>query len=111
MVQDSYIPPAAGSISSSGPRAPRGPLYIQSKMRTTLKRGVGRSIAANGNGNGHSILPPAPLSPMVRYTLQPPPGRGFIRWAGRFFFALLALLVMCATAAFAGTWFYGEDTV
>ncbi len=80
-------------------------------MRTTLKRGVGRSIAANGTGNGHAILPPAPLSPMARYMQPPPPKRGFLRWVGRFFFALLALLVMCATAAFAGTWFYGEDTV
>ena len=80
-------------------------------MRTTLKRGVGRSIAANGNGNGHAILPPAPLSPMVRYAQQPPPRKGFLRWVGRFFFALLALLVMCVTAAFAGTWFYGEATV
>src|SRR3954454_6195712 len=80
-------------------------------MRTTLKRGVGRSIAANGNGNGHAILPPAPLTPMARYMQPPPPRRGFLRWVGRFFFALVALLVMCVTAAVAGTWFYGEDTV
>ena len=80
-------------------------------MRTTLKRGVGRSIAANGTGNGHAILPPAPLSPMVRYVQPPRQRRGFLRWVGRFFFALIALLVMVVSAAVAGTWFYGEDTV
>jgi len=80
-------------------------------MRTTLKRGVGRSIAANGHGNGHAILPPAPLTPMVRYTQAPAPRRGFLRWVGRIAFTVFALAVMLATAAFAGTWFYGEDTV
>jgi LCP family protein required for cell wall assembly len=80
-------------------------------MRTTLKRGVGRSIAANGNGNGHAILPPAPLSAMVRYEQPPRQRRGFLRWVGRFFFSIVALLVMVTTAALAGTWFYGEDTV
>src|SRR5919198_963189 len=34
-------------------------------MRTTLKRGIGRSAGANGNG--HAVLPPAILSPVKRY--------------------------------------------
>ena len=34
-------------------------------MKTTLKRGVGRS--ANGNGNGHSVFPPGPISTITRY--------------------------------------------
>ena len=48
-------------------------------MRTTLKRGIGRGAAFNGNG--HAVLPPGPLSDDapprgdVRRYLQPPPSR------------------------------------
>ena len=80
-------------------------------MRTTLKRGVGRSIAANGDGNGHAILPPAPLTPMARYMQPPPPRRGFLRWVGRFFFALFALPPDARDRGLRRPWFYGEDTV
>jgi LCP family protein required for cell wall assembly len=78
-------------------------------MRTTLKRGVGRS--ASLNGNGHAVLPPGALTPVVRYTQPPPPRRS--RWLliGKAFFWLGALVVMVATATAAGTWLYGEDTV
>ena len=34
-------------------------------MKTTLKRGIGR--AAELNGNGHAVFPPAIGSPMRRY--------------------------------------------
>jgi LCP family protein required for cell wall assembly len=51
-------------------------------MRTTLKRGIGRGAAFNGNG--HAVLPPAPgdLPPSapppleIRRYIQPPPERG-----------------------------------
>src|SRR3954447_11163816 len=50
-------------------------------MRTTLKRGIGRGAAFNGNG--HAVLPPAPGGlppsappPEVRRYVQPQPERG-----------------------------------
>lgn len=54
-------------------------------MRTTLKRGIGRGAAFDGNGNGHAVLPPAPLDGAaapprppseVRRYVQPAPERG-----------------------------------
>jgi LCP family protein required for cell wall assembly len=78
-------------------------------MRTTLKRGVGRSATANGNG--HAVLPPAALTAVVRYKQPPPPRRSVWRVLARGAFWLVALLVMCASALAAGTWLYGEDTV
>lgn len=41
-------------------------------MKTTLKRGIGRGAAVNGNGR--SIYPPGVHTPMTRYR-QPDPGR------------------------------------
>jgi LCP family protein required for cell wall assembly len=78
-------------------------------MRTTLKRGVGRS--ASFNGDGPAVLPPGALSAVVRYTQPPPPRRSRWRLVGQAFFWLGALVVMVATATAAGTWLYGEDTV
>jgi LCP family protein required for cell wall assembly len=49
-------------------------------MRTTLKRGVGRSAGANGNGR--VILPPAPPTTITRYRQPEPPdvsGFGILR--------------------------------
>ncbi|MFL5969556.1 MAG: LCP family protein [Gaiellaceae bacterium] len=43
-------------------------------MRTTLKRGIGRSASAKGNGRG--IYPPGPPTPMTRYRQPEPPRRG-----------------------------------
>ena len=40
-------------------------------MRTTLKRGIGRGAALNGNGNGRAILPPT--SPAFTVYRQPEP--------------------------------------
>ena len=43
-------------------------------MKTTLKRGIGRS--ATVNGNGRSIYPPGANTPMRRYRQPDPPRRG-----------------------------------
>ena len=40
-------------------------------MRTTLKRGVGRGAAANGNGR--AVFPPGTVSAVTRYRQPPPP--------------------------------------
>ena len=42
-------------------------------MRTTLKRGIGRGAALNGDGNGRAILPPT--SPAFTIYRQPEPSR------------------------------------
>ncbi len=47
---------------------------------------------------------------MVTYE-QPRPRRGVLKIIAKTLFALVALAVMVATAAAAGTWLYGEDTV
>ena len=45
-------------------------------MRTTLKRGIGRSgVSGDGNGNGTPTLPPAAVTPMSRYRQPDPPSR------------------------------------
>ena len=67
-------------------------------MRTTLKRGIGRGAAVNGNGR--AVLPPGALSPITIYRQPEPPPRSrwaFVRtalaWAG------VALLVVIGSAA------------
>ncbi|HXY85109.1 MAG TPA: LCP family protein [Gaiellaceae bacterium] len=67
-------------------------------MRTTLKRGMGRGAAVNGNGR--SIFPPGPRMPMTRYRQPEPPRRGpwgilklVFLWT-----ILAALIVVCAAA-------------
>jgi LCP family protein required for cell wall assembly len=49
-------------------------------VRTTLKRGIGRVAA--GNGNGRAVLPPGALSPVTRYQ-QPERRHGGLRTVGR----------------------------
>jgi LCP family protein required for cell wall assembly len=67
-------------------------------MRTTLKRGIGRGAAVNGNGR--AVLPPGALSPITIYRQPEPPPRSrwaFVRtalaWGG------VALLVVIGSAA------------
>jgi LCP family protein required for cell wall assembly len=43
-------------------------------MKTTLKRGMGRS--ASGNGNGRAVFPPGVRTPMTRYRQPEPEARG-----------------------------------
>jgi LCP family protein required for cell wall assembly len=75
-------------------------------LKTTLKRGVGRS--ASGNGNGHSIFPPGPISTISRYRQPPPPRRSGVALLGRilFFTFLAALSLGLAAAGGAYLWFH-----
>src|SRR5204862_3006977 len=43
-------------------------------MKTTLKRGMGRGAAANGDGR--AVFPPGPRTPMTRYRQPDPKPRG-----------------------------------
>ena len=78
-------------------------------MRTTIKRGIGRSAGADGNGK--AVLPPAILSPISRYT-QPPRKRRSV-WAlvGRFVLGLLALVVLVALGGAGGVYLYYHESV
>jgi LCP family protein required for cell wall assembly len=77
-------------------------------MRTTLKRGIGRSAPANGNG--HAVLPPSILSPVRRYT-QPTVRRS--RWArvGRFVLGLFAFALLLALGSVGGAYLYWDRSV
>ena len=75
-------------------------------MRTTLKRGIGRGAAVNGNGR--AVLPPGSLSPITIYRQPEPPPRSrwaFVRtalaWAG-----VLLLVVIGSAAGGAYLWFH-----
>jgi LCP family protein required for cell wall assembly len=78
-------------------------------MRTTLKRGIGRSAAADGNGR--AVLPPGVLEPMRRYVQPPPPPRSRGRLAAAIFgWFLLAVLVVAAGLA-GGLYLYTRETL
>jgi LCP family protein required for cell wall assembly len=78
-------------------------------MRTTLKRGIGRAAAVNGNGNGRAIVP-ATVPPVTRY-LQPVPTRSGWERVGRVLFWMLALVVMFVAATAGGAYLYYHETV
>ena len=66
-------------------------------MKTTLKRGMGRGAATNGNGR--AVYPPSPPTPMSRYRQPEPPKRG--AWqlvAAIFLWTVLAALIIGAAA-------------
>src|SRR5262245_3488850 len=78
-------------------------------MRTTLKKGIGRGAAVNGNGR--ATYPPSPLSPVTVYRQPLPPPRSgrsvvvrLLGWAG------LVLLVVVAGVA-GGGYLYAHETV
>jgi LCP family protein required for cell wall assembly len=77
-------------------------------MKTTLKRGVGRS--AEVNGNGRAVLPPGALTPITRYE-QPRKRRGFVGILGRILFFLLLATVSLFAGIGGGYWLEGEQTV
>jgi LCP family protein required for cell wall assembly len=79
-------------------------------MRTTLKRGVGHTIAADGDGNGRGAGPPVLTSPVVRYR-QPGPNHPVLRLLGKGFLWLLALAGMVAGGLAGAAYLYFDDTV
>jgi LCP family protein required for cell wall assembly len=80
-------------------------------MRTTLKRGIGRVSAANGNGsgNGHAVLPPGVLTPMRRYRQPPPPGRTWVQWTAAAFGWLLVVVATVGAGLLGGAYLYTHD--
>ena len=78
-------------------------------MKTTLKRGIGR--AAELNGNGHAVYPPAIQPPMRRYRQPPPSRRSGLAWVGRIALWLLIAGLMVAGGIAGGTYLYVERDI
>ena len=77
-------------------------------MRTTLKRGIGRG--ANGNGNGHAILPPGSLSPVTLYRQAPPRKPGVLKLVGKFFFWLGTVAVVLVCGLVGGFYLWAHES-
>jgi len=78
-------------------------------VRTTLKRGIGRGAAVNGNG--HAVLPPGAVEPMRRYRQPPPTRRTTRQVVGAVFgWILLALLIVGGGLA-GGLYLYAHETL
>ncbi len=78
-------------------------------MRTTLKRGLGRGAAPNGNGK--AVLPPGASSPVTVYR-QPPPSarsRTHLVWAIAMWLGVACLVVATGTAG--GAYLYYHESV
>jgi LCP family protein required for cell wall assembly len=77
-------------------------------VRTTLKRGIGRDAAANGNANG---APPLDVStPMSRYR-QPDDGRHGLRLLGRVLVWLGSFVAMLAAAFAGGLYLFFHESI
>src|SRR5439155_871137 len=79
------------------------------RMRTTLKRGIGRASAVNGNGR--AVLPPAVLEPMRRYRQPEPPSRSAVGIAARIFGWILLGLLVVASGLAGGLYLFGHETL
>lgn len=78
-------------------------------MRTTLKRGLGRAAAPDGNGK--PVLPPGALSPVSLYRQPPPPPRSRASRAVRIALWAVAALLVLAVGAAGGVYLYFHESV
>ena len=78
-------------------------------MRTTLKKGMGRGAAENGNGR--AVLPPGALSPLTIYRQPPPLPR--TRWAvfRTVLVWLLVAVLVCAGSVAGGAYLWFHESV
>jgi anionic cell wall polymer biosynthesis LytR-Cps2A-Psr (LCP) family protein len=77
-------------------------------VRTTLKRGIGRTAVVNGDG--HAVLPPGVLSPVTRYS-QPERKRSALRTVGRILLVVLAACVAVVLGIAGGTYLWAVESV
>jgi LCP family protein required for cell wall assembly len=77
-------------------------------MRTTLKRGLGRSAP---NGNGKPVLPPGAQSAVTLYRQPPPASRSRLRLVGRIagWLGLVSLVLLVGAAG--GAYLYFHESV
>jgi LCP family protein required for cell wall assembly len=78
-------------------------------MRTTLKRGIGRGAAVDGNGR--AVLPPSAATPMTLYRQPEPQRRTGLRLFGRVLLWLLAAVLVVAAGMLGGTYLYLHEQV
>ena len=78
-------------------------------MRTTMKRGMGRGAALDGNGR--AVLPPSAVSPIRLYRQPPPPRRSRWRVAGRVLGWIGTMLLMLVAGLGGGLYLYGHEAV
>jgi LCP family protein required for cell wall assembly len=78
-------------------------------MKTTIKRGMGRAVALNGNGR--AVYPPQILPPMRRYRQPEAPRRSLWRLVGKAVLWVAALALMVAGGVAGGTYLYVEEDV
>ncbi len=78
-------------------------------MKTTLKRGIGR--AAELNGNGRAVYPPAIEATMRRYRQPEPSGPGGLALVGKVFLWLVIAALMLAGGVAGGTYLYVERDI
>jgi LCP family protein required for cell wall assembly len=77
-------------------------------MRTTLKRGLGRAAAPNGNGK--PVLPPGSISPVTVYR-QAPPERRRLGLLGPILMWVGVIALVLAVGASGGTYLYFHESV
>ena len=78
-------------------------------MRTTLKRGLGRASAPNGNGK--AVLPPGALTPVTRYHQPPPPRRSRLALVGHALMWVGIAVLVFAVGAAGGAYLYFHQSV
>jgi LCP family protein required for cell wall assembly len=79
-------------------------------MRTTLKRGIGQAGGLNGNGNGHSAVPPL-FGPVTRYRQPERPRRSLVGTLLRGFGWLVLAVAVVASGAAGGLYLYTHESV
>ena len=78
-------------------------------MRTTLKRGLGRGAAPNGNGK--AVLPPGSTSPVTFYRQPERPARSTAGLIGRIAMWLGIACLVVATGTAGGAYLYFHESV
>ncbi len=78
-------------------------------MKTTLKRGIGR--AAELNGNGRAVYPPAVVAPMTRYRQPEPEPRSLAVLFGKIVLWVIIAGLMVAGGVAGGTYLYVEQDI
>ena len=77
-------------------------------MKTTLKRGIGRGAAVNGNGR--AVVPPGTLSPVTLYRQPPPSKPGAARVIGKFFLWLVVLVLVLVSGLVGGVYLWVHES-
>jgi LCP family protein required for cell wall assembly len=78
-------------------------------MRTTLKRGIGRGAAVDGNGR--PVFPPGALTPMTRYRQPERERRSVLQLVGRIMLVLLCAILVVGTGLLGGAYLYFHENV